>query len=221
MSLLIELLFGLIFSVPALRMIILAVVPALLLLLYVRRKDRLEPEPAKLVWTLVGFGAGAVLLAMVLEYAGLFVLTRFFASETLFFQVLQWFIVVGIGEELSKYIMLRWKTWNHEAFNCTFDAMVYAVAVSAGFALAENIMYMIRYGGGVLFIRAIVSIPAHICFSVFMGAWYSAARKYALAGEPKKSKYAACLSVLVPALAHGAFPAVPVCRANEGCDRPV
>ena len=43
MSLLIELLFGLIFSVPALRMIILAVVPALLLLLYVRRKDRLEP----------------------------------------------------------------------------------------------------------------------------------------------------------------------------------
>ena len=77
-------------------------------------------------------------------------------------------------------------------------------------------MYMIRYGGGVLFIRAIVSIPAHICFSVFMGAWYSAARKYALAGEPKKSKYATCLSVLVPALAHGAFDFIATNTSQNG-----
>ncbi len=205
MGLLIELLFELVFGIPALRMIILAVVPALLLLMYVRKKDRLEPEPPQLVWTLVGYGAASVLLAMAFEYAGLFILTRVFTRENLFFQILQWFVVVGIGEELSKYLVLRRKTWGHEAFNCTFDGMVYAVAVSAGFALAENIMYMIRYGGGVLFMRAIVSIPAHICFSVFMGAWYGAAKKYKLAGEDRKSRYAARLCVLVPALAHGAF----------------
>ena len=205
MALLLELLFELLFAVPLLRMILLAVVPALLLLLYVRKKDSLEPEPPALVWTLVGFGAASVLLAMAIETAGLFILTRISGKQALLFQIVQWFVVVGIGEEISKYFVLHRKTWNHEAFNCTFDGMVYAVAVSAGFALAENIMYVIRYGGSVLLMRGIVSIPAHICFAVFMGAWYSAAKKYEIAGEPERAKRAKLLSVLVPAMAHGAF----------------
>ena len=204
-SFLIELLFELVFAVPATRMILLAIVPALLLLRYVRKKDSLEPEPPRLIWTLVGLGAASVLLAMLLESAGLFVLSRVLGRKALLFQLLQWFIVVGVGEEISKYAVLRWRTWKHEAFNCTFDAMVYAVAVSAGFALAENIMYLIRYGSGVLLMRGLVSIPAHICFSVFMGAWYGAAKKYTLAGEPEQARRAAVLSVAVPALAHGAF----------------
>ncbi len=205
MALLFELLFELVFTLPILRMILLAVLPALLLLRYVRKMDRLEPEPPRLIWTLVGLGCASVLLAMVLETAGLIVLTRLFSEDALIFQLLQWFLVVGIGEEISKYLVLRWRTWRSDAFNCTYDGLVYAVAVSAGFALAENIMYMFRYGGGVLFMRGIVSIPAHICFSVFMGVFYGAARKYELAGESSNARKANVLAVLAPALAHGAF----------------
>ena len=205
MYFLIELLFELVFTLPLLRIIILAVVPALALLMYVRKKDALEPEPPKLIWSLVGYGAASVVIAMLLESAGLFLLTRVASQGSILFQIIQWFIVVGIGEEISKYMILRWKTWKHPDFNCTYDGMVYAVAVSAGFALAENIMYLFRYGSGVLFMRAIVSIPAHISFSVFMGAWYSASRKYQLAGETDKGRTAMILSVLVPALAHGGF----------------
>ena len=202
---LIELLFQLVFTVPLLRMILLAVVPALLLLRYVRKKDQLEAEPPRLIWSLVGFGAASVLLAMLLEGLGLFVLTRATDQKSLFFQVLQWFVIVGIGEEFSKYVVLRLRTWDHKAFNCTFDGLVYAVAVSAGFALAENVMYLFRYGAGVLLMRGIVSIPAHICFSVFMGAWYSAAKQYSLTGETDRARWAKILAVLTPALAHGAF----------------
>ena len=82
---------------------------------------------------------------------------------------------------------------------------MYAVAVSAGLALLENILYLLRYGAGVVLIRAIVSIPGHICFGVFMGAWYSAAKKYQLLGNPQKSLRCRILAVAVPALAHGAF----------------
>ena len=216
MALLIELLFQLVFSLPILRMILLAVLPALLLLWYVRKKDRLEAEPPGLIWTLVGFGAASVILAMALETAGLFVLTKVSSRSAILFQLLQWFLVVGVGEELSKYIVLRWRTWYNNAFNCTFDAMVYAVAVSAGFALAENIMYMFRYGGSVLFVRGIVSIPAHICFSVFMGVFYGAAKKYELAGESANAKRASVLAVMVPALAHGAFDFIATNTANGG-----
>ena len=45
-----EILLELIFAVPIFRAFVLAVIPALLLLLYVRKKDRLEPEPPKLIW---------------------------------------------------------------------------------------------------------------------------------------------------------------------------
>ena len=49
MGFIIELLFRLVFEVPLLRTVALTIVPALLLLWYVRSKDRLEPEPPKLL----------------------------------------------------------------------------------------------------------------------------------------------------------------------------
>ena len=202
---LLEILFELIFEIPATRAIALAVLPALVLLLFVRKKDQLEPEPPKLVWTLVGLGCASVLIAMLLETAGIAVLNAVFNKENLLFHLLHWFIVVGIGEEFSKYIVMRLKTWKSGDFNCLYDGMVYAAAVSAGFALTENVIYMIRYGAGVLLMRGIVSIPAHISFSVFMGVWYGLARRYAHAGMEQKARQSHCLAVLVPAAAHGWF----------------
>ena len=205
MGLLFEILFELIFTFPVTRAVALAVLPALGLLLYVRRKDRLESESPKLIWQLVGLGAASTLVAMVLETAGIAVLTGLFTQENLIFQALHWLVVVGIGEEISKYLMLRLRTWKNPEYNCVFDGMVYAVAVSAGFALTENVIYMFRFGSGVLFMRALVSIPAHISFSVLMGTWYSIAKRCAVGGDAKKAKQAHVLAVLVPALAHGIF----------------
>ena len=210
MGFLIELLFELVFEIPALRMIVWAVVPALLLLMYVRKHDRLEPESPRLIWTLVGFGALSVIAAMVLESAGIYILSLIVSQRSILFQILHWFVVVGIAEEFSKYLFLKFKTWRNPEFNCSYDGLIYAVAVSAGFALAENITYVLRYGGSVVFIRGIVSIPAHICFSVFMGTWYTAAKKAELAGNMQQAKYASALAVAVPALAHGAFDFIAV-----------
>ena len=205
MEIIIQLVFELIFQVPAIRIFALTVVPALLLLRYVRSKDRLEAESPGLVWSLVGLGAVAVVLSMVLEIAGIFALSRVFPIDSTAFTVLHWFLVVGLAEEGSKYLMLRLRTWNHVEFNCLFDGMVYAVAVSAGFALVENVMYLFRYGPSVVFLRAIGSIPGHICVSVFMGTWYSAAKKYQYWGNQSQVKKCQWLSVLVPAGAHGGF----------------
>lgn len=205
MGLLIELVFRLVFEIPLLRTIALTIVPALLLLRYVRSKDRLEPEPPKLIWSLVGLGGLSIIPAVLLELGGSAVLTRGADTESIAFRVIYWFVVVGLSEELCKYVMLRLRTWKSPEYNCLFDGMVYAVAVSAGFALVENVIYLIRYGASVVFIRAIVSIPAHICFSVFMGVWYSAAKKYQLQGDTAKMRRSRILAVALPALTHGLF----------------
>lgn len=205
MDLLIELLFRLLFNVPIVRLIFIAVLPSILLIMYVWNKDRLEPEPPKLVWSLVGLGVLSVLPVMVLELGGLAVLNAIFKEENFLYMIVHWFLVVGVSEESCKYMAMRLKTWKCRDFNCFFDAMVYSAAVSAGFALAENIMYGLKYGMGVLFMRALVSIPAHICFSVFMGAWYGSAKRFAAAGDLKQARRAHLLSVAIPAAAHGAF----------------
>ena len=205
MGFLIELLFQLVLEVPILRLIFVAVLPSILLIRYVWKKDRLEPEPPKLVWSLVGLGVLSVLPVMVLELGGLAVLNAIFKEESFLYLIIHWFLVVGVSEEFCKYMMMRLKTWKCRDFNCFFDAMVYSAAVSAGFALAENIMYGVKYGMGVLLVRALVSIPAHICFSVFMGAWYGSAKRHAAAGDLKQARRAHLMCVFIPAAAHGAF----------------
>ena len=205
MGFIIELLFRLVFEVPLLRTVALTIVPALLLLWYVRSKDRLEPEPPKLIWSLVGLGMLSILPALALELGGTYLLTQVADTDTMLFDVLNWFVVVGLSEEFCKYFMLRLRTRKEKEFNCLYDGLVYAVAVSAGFALAENITYVLHYGPSVAFIRAVVSIPAHICFSVFMGAWYGAARKYELKGDAAMTRRSRLMCVLIPALTHGLF----------------
>ena len=205
MGFLINLVLNLLFSIPPVRLILFAVVPGLALFFWIRKKDRLEPEPPKLLWTLFGLGALSILPAMVLEPGCLFVLSRAVPEDSLLYRVLQMILIVGFAEEGCKYLVMRRKTWRSAEFNCFYDAVVYSTAVSAGFAVAENILYGVSYGTGVLTIRALTSIPGHICFGVMMGGLYGAAKKAFLAGDTQRSRRFSWLSVVIPALVHGGY----------------
>lgn len=101
--------------------------------------------------------------------------------------------------------MLRRNSWYSREFNCQYDGVVYAVFVSLGFALWENISYVMHYGFSTAIIRALTAIPGHTCFGVFMGIFYGIARKYANQGNQERSRLYHILSILVPALLHGAY----------------
>ncbi len=200
-----QIVFAIVFNVPVVRGLVFTVVPALLLLWYVRKKDMLEPEPPKLVWSLFGLGALSVALAYVLEL-GLTVLALTGLDEdSLAFELINWFLIVGLTEEGCKYLMLHLRSWKNPNFNCLYDGMVYAVASSAGFALAENFIYLFRYGVSAMFLRAIISVPSHICFAVFMGTFYSSAKKHQHWGEKGRMRRDLFLALLVPTLAHGLY----------------
>ena len=78
-------------------------------------------------------------------------------------------IFVGLIEEGSKFFFLYRFTWKDKAFNYRFDGIVYAVFVSLGFAALENVFYVFNYGTGVALQRALLTIPGHMSFAVYMG----------------------------------------------------
>ncbi len=205
MDTILTILFGLLLRSPLGWILALAAAPALALLAYVRKKDKLEPEPKKLVWSLFGLGALSTLMAMLGEALGIGVLRTLLSPDSLPFKLIHWFFVVGIAEEGSKFFFLRRRTKKEPAFNCTYDGVVYGTAVAAGFAALENILYYFRHGVGVLLPRALISVPGHICFGILMGVWYGLSREAEIRGDEKRAKDCRFVSVALPALLHGLF----------------
>jgi len=182
-----------------------AVIPALLLLAQIYRADRLEPEPPGLLFSLVVNGVLATVLALIGERVGTLVLSLLLAEGSLIYNLLFFFLVVGVSEEGAKYLLLRRRTWRHPAFNCQFDGVVYAVFVSLGFALWENISYVQMFGLGTALVRAVTAIPGHACFGVFMGAWYGLAKRYENMGDYAASSACRRRALLIPVLLHGLY----------------
>ena len=182
-----------------------AVIPAVWLLRYVYQADVLEKEPGGLLLSLVLRGIVATFLALLTERLGSSILYLFFKEDTLVPHFLMYFVVVALSEEGFKYLLLYRRTWHSPDFNCRFDGVVYAVFVSLGFALWENIQYVSMMGLFAAAVRALTAVPGHACFGVFMGAWYGMARWYENYGEYDKSRRYRRLALIVPTLLHGCY----------------
>ena len=194
------------YGAPSLLLIVLAVAPAIGLLLYIYKLDKLEKEPVPMIVRLVFLGIVSTFLAMVTERIGMSILGNiFYDEENLLCRILLYFIVVGLSEEGFKYLVLRFTTWKSPEFNCKFDGVVYAVAVSLGFALWENIQYVAAYGVSTALVRAVTAVPGHACFGVIMGGWYGLAKRKQMQNWGSASRLARWLAVIVPTIVHGAY----------------
>ena len=182
-----------------------AVIPALWLLIKIYRADRLEKEPVGLILLLLVLGILSTVLASLTEQIGDLAISYFLPEGTLAYDILLYFVIVAFSEEGFKYLLLKNRTWRSPEFNCLFDGVVYAVSVSLGFALWENIGYVLSFGMGAAVARAVTAVPGHACFGVFMGAWYGVAKRRDLEGDPARAARCRFMAMLVPALLHGAY----------------
>ena len=182
-----------------------AIIPAIFLLVHVYRADKLEKEPAPLLISLVLYGIAATFIALVLERLGSWILGQYFEENSTTYNAIMYFGVVAFSEEGAKYFLLRRRTWNSAAFNCQFDGVVYAAFVSLGFALWENISYVLMYGFTTAIVRALTAVPGHACFGVFMGVWYGLAKRLHGQGRDGASKLCRVLALLLPAFLHGCY----------------
>ena len=182
-----------------------ALVPAFFLMRYIYVHDTIEKEPPLLLLNLVLRGVLAALAASMLEMIGQALLGSLVPASSPNYVFYFAFLVVAATEEGMKYLFLYRKTWRDPNFNCRFDGIVYAAFVSLGFAGFENILYVFQYGLSVALPRAILAIPGHLGFSVFMGFFYSRAKRRYDMGHFTTGRIHLLLAYLAPVFLHGVY----------------
>ncbi|MEZ4856207.1 MAG: PrsW family glutamic-type intramembrane protease [Gelidibacter sp.] len=153
-----------------------AIAPVCVIILFIYIKDKYEKEPKRLL--LYNFLLGAIVSIIITTL--LYAVFDYILPLPNHFSVVQQFIkaffVVGIIEEFSKYIIVRFYAQPNKAFNEPFDGIVYTVMVGMGFAATENIMYVFQGGANTALIRAFTAIPAHATFAILMGYFIGKAK---------------------------------------------
>ena len=165
----------------------------------------IEKESPQLLKSLAISGILATMIAMISERIGSAILNAFLPYQDPRYDIILYFVIVAVSEEAAKYALMKRKTWNSVEFNCQYDGVVYAVFTSLGFALWENISYVLNYGFSTAIVRAITAIPGHACFGVFMGIFYGIAKKYERYGNKSGSKTCRMFALIIPVLLHGAY----------------
>jgi len=184
-----------------LRLFIIAITPAIVIILSLYLSDRHDREPFKLLVLTYILGALSVIPIIIVEefllrlniFTG--VLYAFYTS----------FVVAGFTEEFFKRLIVLKVTYNTKYFNEKLDGIIYSVFASMGFATVENIVYVVyRYANNphVGLYRGVFSVPAHAVFAITMGYYLSLA-KYDT--EETRKRVNLRRSLYMPILLHGTF----------------
>ncbi len=187
-------------------MFALSIIPSIILFAIVWKYDTVEKEPPALLWKLFFCGALTTISAVIIGLLGEGILNVFISDQSsLLYLFIDNFILTALVEEGGKYFVLKKITWKNREFNYTFDGVVYAVAVSLGFATLENILYVFENGVGTAITRAVFSVPGHVIDAVFMGYFYGLARYAEGVGEEKEVRMYLKEALLIPVVMHGFY----------------
>lgn len=181
-----------------------AVLPAAFLLYRVYKMDTIEKEPWSILRKLLLWGALSGIPAALVESLLTGVVQNLLQEGTLLYNFVFGFIVAALVEESFKFFFLYKFTFKNPAFNYRFDGVVYAVFVSMGFSILENVLYVFQGGLGVALSRALLALPLHAACGVYMGIAYGQQKVNSLYKSASFGSVArACLPV--PILIHGFY----------------
>ena len=153
----------------------LAIAPGIAICIFIYLKDKYNKEPLGLLVLNFLMGMVAIIPAVLLQLISGISLEGL-AGKTLVEMAIFAYLVVGLSEEGSKYLMLRLFAYRRRSFDEPFDGIVYAIMVGMGFATLENIGYVLQHGMGTGILRMFLSVPAHATFAVLMGYYLGKAK---------------------------------------------
>ncbi|MDD7929163.1 PrsW family intramembrane metalloprotease [Microbacterium thalli] len=155
---------------------VLALLPLLGVLWVVRIVDRWEPEPPRLLWVALGWGAiASVVIALGVD---LLLALAVGPSRDPLASAMASVVQAPIVEEIAKGLGILLILWiGRRYFDGPVDGVVYGAMIGAGFAFTENILYFADslISGGfaqvtVTFVlRGILSPFAHVMFTAATG----------------------------------------------------
>lgn len=177
---------------------IIAILPISIILKVTFEKDKIEKEPLTLLLKLFISGVLSAIVALFLTKG----ISSLININNQFYKS---FIKVSFIEEICKWIFIYLITWKNKEFNYKFDAIVYCIFVSLGFAFIENIGYSFSYGLTTSLLRAIISVPGHAFFAIYMGYYLGMAKmNYSKHNNKDGFKYT-LYSLLIPTALHGIY----------------
>ncbi|USG63541.1 glutamic-type intramembrane protease PrsW [Brevibacillus ruminantium] len=176
-----------------------AIAPGIAILSYFYLRDNLEPEPISLVIRSFLFGVLLVFPVMVLQYI---MQTEWNWQNEIFASIFQSAVV----EEFFKWMVIYFTVYKHVEFDEPYDGIVYAVAVSLGFATLENLFYLVINGVDIAFWRALLPVSSHALFGVWMGYYLGKAKfSGSTVLELRRLWTSLCLPILLHALYNSIF----------------
>ena len=181
-----------------------ALLPAILLLLYIWKKDP-QKEPTGQLVKAVLWGVAICIPIGFVELGIQEVLFGGKMPTDLWSSTAQAFLLAAVPEEAAKLFALWLILRKNPYFAEHFDGIVYAVCVGLGFAAIENVFYVLQSEEEWLtvgIVRSLLAVPGHYAFAVLMGFYYSL---YHFVDHSKKT--AVCI-LLVPVIAHGIYDAI-------------
>lgn len=181
-----------------LNLIIGSVTPVMIFLYLIYRKDQ-NKEPRRLL--LKCFIGGFIVAALAISIELSLGLIGNQMDDGIFHAAYMAFIVAAFTEECLKWMIVRWIVWRSPHYNEHYDGIIYAVFVSLGFALVENLLYVFDGGLQVALLRAVLAVPGHGLFAVMMGYHLSLARF----GKPEEKKRRLFLGLFFPVMFHGLY----------------
>lgn len=179
-------------------LLFLAILPGLLIVYGIYRLDLYEKESWSYLAIAFVLGIVCCYPAIKLEFWGM---EAGFDESNGFGRFLVFvYIIVGLSEELMKYLALVFFAYPRKFFNEPIDGIIYSVMIGMGFAIFENILYANHFGIGTILVRAFTAVPAHAVFAIFMGFFIGKA-KFNSATRIKNF----ILALVIPVLIHGTY----------------
>ncbi|MBL8792716.1 MAG: PrsW family intramembrane metalloprotease [Planctomycetia bacterium] len=145
--------------------VVLAVLPALLLVWYFYAHDR-RPEPHRVLITTFLLGVAAVLpmlgWGLLLERWHT-PLTNPFAEAVLLG------LLIVVPEELLKFAVLMGYSVRHAAYDEPMDAVVYGAVAALGLACLENVLFVLHGDWTTALLRGLTTVPFHAALGAILG----------------------------------------------------
>ncbi len=174
-----------------------ALVPAILLVVFVLYTDRKSKEPAKNIILCLLSGFLTIALAQYLENL---VMPYFSNSVVLTY-------VWAFLEEVSKTAIFFLFVFDNKYYDDIYDGLVYMALIALSFAGLENIMYAfsestVASSISLALMRDFTTIPLHVICGIIIGYFLS----LSYFSKTKKKKYVnIVLALLISSLIHGTF----------------
>ena len=168
-----------------------AIIPPLLIAFFIYRNDLYEVEPHRLLIKTFFLGFLITVPMILIE-----LLTGEIFDNILLYSLLG----VALVEEGIKYVTLLLYNYKKDDFNEPYDGIIYSVMLTMGFALVENVMYVIQGGGEVAILRMFSAIPLHATCGIIMGYFLGKAKM-----EHQNIEKNKILALVIPTIIHGLY----------------